>query len=177
MQLRECVEKRHSYRAGFLDKPVSKELLRDLIHLAYQAPSGCNLQSTQFVGVDDPTTLASIAKIYGHSWAESAKAAVIMFADTSLALPNKGPSRYREDFAAAAEHLLLGVTEAGLASCWIQGQIEGEPAHQIAELINIPDDFSVLGYFPLGYPEKDVSSPSKKSFNERCFYNSYGNSF
>jgi nitroreductase len=50
MDVIEAIQERRSTR-GFLDKPVGKETLERLLHLATQAPSAINLQPWEFAVV------------------------------------------------------------------------------------------------------------------------------
>ena len=53
MQLTEVIEKRRSIRK-FSDKPVSREILKELIKAAALAPTASNLQAWRFFVADDP---------------------------------------------------------------------------------------------------------------------------
>lgn len=176
MEFQECVHRRHSYRRRFLPEKPSRELLRHLLELAFRAPSGCNLQTVRFIAVDDERSLAELAELYGHAWAKTAPAAVLLLADPNCKRGD-GPSRVPEDFAAAAENLLLAVTDAGLSSVWIQGQIEGEIAEKMADVLAVPAPYRILGYFPIGKAAEEVCAPPKLPFEERCFLNRFGASF
>lgn len=176
MEFKTVIQKRYSYRHPFSDQLVDEAALRRIAEAAFLAPSGCNLQTPRILAVSDPDILVDLGRIYGARWAETAKAAILLFADPSIVMPGKG-NRYIEDFAAAAEHVYLAMTDEGLAGVWIQGQIEGEKAKQMAVRVGIPDEYIVLGYFPMGYPTKDVTPVPKQSFESRCFLNQFGQSF
>src|SRR5271166_970662 len=47
-----------------LDKPVSREVLKDCLELAIQAPTGSNAQGWQWVFIDDPDTKSALADVY-----------------------------------------------------------------------------------------------------------------
>jgi nitroreductase len=51
------------------DKPVSRELIRECIALALQAPTGGNTQGWQFVAVFDADRRAALADLYRKGWA------------------------------------------------------------------------------------------------------------
>ena len=81
-----------------------------------------------------------------------------------------------QDYAAAIENMLLAITSLGYASCWIEGYIteSAETQKQIAELLNIPEKYNVVGYLPIGIPENEGKRPQYKTFSERAWYNTYG---
>ena len=45
-------------------KPIARPLLEDCLELALQAPNGSNMNTWQWLIIDDPTTITSIASIY-----------------------------------------------------------------------------------------------------------------
>jgi nitroreductase len=73
--------------------------------------------------------------------------------------------------------MLIAITALGYASCWIEGNIteNTETQKQIAKLLNIPPEYTVVGFLPIGVAEKEGKRPSYKSFSERAWYNIYGN--
>ncbi len=177
MDLKECILNRRSYRHPFLDREIPEETLKEILLMAYHAPSACNMQSSHLIAVNDETILNELADLYGKEWAKTAKAAVLIASSPEKFKTNNGGTRVLEDFGATAEHILLAAVNYGLASVWIQGQIEGEIATKMAKLLNVPDDFIIYGYFPLGYPSREIVSPKKKAFEDRCFLNGWGKSF
>ena len=65
MELMEAIRARKSYRNQFEDTPVPRNDLREILEAGVAAPSGCNMQTTQFIGVDDPVLVKRLAEIYG----------------------------------------------------------------------------------------------------------------
>ena len=63
MKLFEAIHNRHCYRGEFLDKPIGRDILSEIIKAATAAPSGCNKQTTEFVVVDDEAILGKIASL------------------------------------------------------------------------------------------------------------------
>lgn len=176
MELRDVLRARYSYRAPFGDRQVTHDEMRYILEAAYSAPSGCNLQTPRMIAVLDLETLSALGEIVGFAWVKTATAALVMVTKP-LAIEGRGPSRNKEDFGAAAQNVLLAVTDLGLATTWIQGQIENEKAEKIAALLDIPDDYTVAGYFPIGEPTREVKAPNKLAFEERCFINRFGRAF
>lgn len=78
MDTMNAIRSRKSFRGPFTDAPVSREDLTELLEAGYSAPSGCNLQTTKLIGVDDPELLAGLAEIYNHEWAKGATAAILL---------------------------------------------------------------------------------------------------
>lgn len=176
LEFKEVLKKRRSYRKKFSDRKVTREELKYIIEAAYMAPSGRNLQTARIIGVLEEQKVNKIAEICGYEWAKDTTACVVIVTKEILGAGNK-PSRHKEDFGAAAENLLLAVTDLGLATTWVQGYIENEKGIQIEKLLNVPDDYYVIGYFPIGEPEEEVKDPKKLSFKDCCFIEEFGKEF
>ena len=56
----QAIMTRRSYRGAYTDAPVPREDLRRILEAGLAAPSGCNLQTTSLVGVDDPAILKEL---------------------------------------------------------------------------------------------------------------------
>ena len=169
METLKAIQSRHSYRGKFTSASVSREDMREILEAAVSAPSGCNLQTTEFIGVDDPAIARELGSYYGRVWAETAPAAIVLLTKEYPQTPNG--SRHIEDFSAAAQNILLALTDKGYAGVWIEGQICGVPAAKMAKLLNVPADLSVAVYIPFGVPAEEVKQPPKKTFDERVWFN------
>lgn len=67
-----------------------------------------------------------------------------------------GEYAYAIDGAIAGEHIVLQAVELGLGSCWIGAFYQDK----MAELINLPKEYKIIGLLPIGYP--DVNKKSRK---------------
>lgn len=172
MDTLQAIRQRRSYRKTFTDKAVLREDLKEVLQAGIDAPSGCNMQTTQFIGVDDPELLKALADIYGHSWAATSKAAVLLLTKESMS--SSGVSYHVHDYSAAAENIYLAATDKGLATVWIEGQIRGEKGAKMGALLGVPEDLTVAVYMPLGYPADEAPAIAKKGFEERAWFNRYG---
>ena len=170
MEVMEAIRTRSSYRGAFEETPVSREDMREILEAGVLAPSGCNLQTTRLVGVDDPAVARRLAEAYGKEWALTAPAAVVLLTREHPETP--GGSRHIEDFAAAAENILLAITAKGYAGVWIEGQIAGEPAKKMSEILHVPEDLHPAVYIPFGVPVNPLKKVPKKAFEDRAWFNS-----
>ncbi len=71
--------------------------------------------------------------------------------------------------------MLLAIEELGYRSCWYEGHITDDDriGDKIAEMLNVPDGYELICVLPVGVAEKEASSPVKKGFEERAWFNSY----
>lgn len=171
MELMEAIRARKSYRNQFEDTPVPRNDLREILEAGVAAPSGCNMQTTQFIGVDDPVLVKRLAEIYGKEWSLTAPAAILVL--TKETMSPSGVSYHIHDYSAAMENLLLAITAKGYASVWVEGQIRGERAREMGRLLGVPEELTVAVYLPVGVPAKPMAEAVKKPFEERAWFNGY----
>lgn len=173
MDALQAIRERKSYRSTFKSTPIPREDLREIVEAGFLAPSGCNMQTTRFIAVDDPEIARKLGEIYGAKWAMTAPAAILVLFKRTTA--TDGAYYHTEDFAAATENILIAIAAKGYATTWIEGQIRKEDkAKQIAELLHIPDELTIAVYLPLGIPDSTVKPREKMSFDERVWFNNYG---
>ena len=176
MDIFEAIKKRKSYRGGFTDTPVSKDDLRKIVQAGLCAPSGKNEQTTSFVIVDDPQILEKIRQMHPANEAmRQCKALIACIVDKEPEPIYEGHSFVVEDCAAAAENMLLAVTALGYATVWIDGWLRGQDrAEKIGKLLEVPETKIVRVVLPIGIPNEEYDQPAKKTFEQRAWFNSYG---
>ncbi len=174
MDLFDAIRKRHSYRGPFKQEPVSRETLRQIVEAGLQAPSGKNEQTTTFVIVDDEALLRQIRELHSMEAVQQATAVIVCLIDNAAEGVYHGMSFQVEDCAAAVENMLLATTALGCATVWIDGalRLEGR-SERIAELIGAPKGKQARILLPIGFPAEERTSPAKKSFEERAWFNRY----
>jgi nitroreductase len=173
----ECIQKRYSYRGAYVNTPIPRENLEKIIKAGLAAPSGCNKQTTSIIGLDDQQILDSITNLIKKNGFEG-KPAPAGICILTQEIPGYADVYFNiQDYSAAIENMLLAITALGYASCWIEGQIteSTETQKQIASLLNIPADYIVVGFLPIGIPENEGKRPLYKLFSQRAWYNIYGN--
>ena len=126
MELMNAIHERKSYRKPYKPDPIPAESIKEILEAGVAAPSGCNQQTTRFIGVNDPELAHKLAEIYDKPWALTAPAAILLL--TREHVSYRGNSYHIHDYSAAAENILLAAVDKGYATTWIEGQIEGEKA-------------------------------------------------
>jgi nitroreductase len=173
----ESIQNRFSYRGLYQKVPVPREDLKKILEAGLAAPSGCNKQTTALIGLDDPELLNSIAGLIEKNGFKGGKAPAGICVLTRR-IPGYANAYFNvQDYAAAIENILIAVTALGYVSCWVEGQVTEniETQDQIAKLLNIPMEYTVVAFLPIGVPEKESKRPPYKEFSERAWYNIYGN--
>ena len=156
MRFRELVTKCRSYRRFDAASPVTEELVTELVELACYVPSAKNLQPLRYVAVCNPATVAALYPAlawagYLAEWSgpmenERPTAYIVMLHDVEIS------KDVACDSGIAAQTILLGATALGFGGC-ILGSIDRK---QIQELLNIPENFSILMVIALGKPVETV---------------------
>lgn len=168
-----AIAQRHSYRGGFLKQPVPRQDLSRIVEAGLMAPSGCNAQTTSFVIVDNPQTIADIAAIIDRKPVREAQALIVCIVDHRIV--HKNMSFGVEDCAAAVENMLLAITALGYASVWLDGALRSDNvAQKIAKLLGIPDHLEVRILLPIGRPSEPVTAREKLPFEKRAWFDRYG---
>jgi nitroreductase len=164
-----CVEKRFSVRK-FLDKPVEQKKIDILLEAARLAPSASNKQTWHFVVIRDKEKRKQLIDICRGQKFVSEAPITIAVCNTNLDyIMTCGQKAPVIDGAIAAEHIILQAVELGLGSCWI-----GAFYHdKMAELINLPQDYEIIGLLPIGYPAVEKGNKDLKSIEEVVSYDSF----
>ena len=175
MDLFDAMKERYSYRGAYKNIQIPREKLKKILEAGLSAPSGCNKQTTSFIGLDDQKLIGSILSLLNKNSSSGGPAAGICV--LTQRIPGYADVYFNvQDYAAAIENILLAAAALGCASCWIEGEITADPKtqKQIAELLNIPDEYTVVAFLPLGVPENTGKRPAYKSFSQRAWINAYG---
>ena len=173
MNVLEAIRCRRSYRGRFLDTPVPREDLTQILQAGLDAPSGCNKQTTSLIAVDDPEVLARLRAVINPPVGETAPAAICVLTRRICAYRDKCFAV--QDYSAAIENMLLAIVELGYQSCWYEGHITDDDRinDRMARILNVPEEYELVCFLPVGVPEGAPSGPKKKAFGERAWFNSF----
>ena len=176
MNVIETIESRRSYRGKYKPEPVPREDLKRIMKAGLAAPSGCNKQTTSLIGVDDPDLLKRIQAVINPPIAETAPAVIFVLTRRINAYRDKCFAV--QDYSAAIENMLLAIEEAGYRSCWYEGHITDDDriGDKIAKILDVPENYELVCMLPVGIAETAPAAPPKKPFEERAWFNGFGNS-
>lgn len=81
-----------------------------------------------------------------------------------------------QDYSAAIENMLLAIIELGYQSCWIEGHItdQDQIGHKMAKILNVPDEYDLVAFLPVGIALEDMKPVKKIPFDQRAWFNSFG---
>ena len=148
----ECMKTRRSIRA-YLDKPVDREVIEDIIDCGRLAASAINIQPWQFIVIQDAAMRKKIADItdYGK-FIEQAAVCVAVFCQDG--------KYYLEDGCAATQNILNAARAHGLGSCWVAGD-KKEYASALGGLLGLPQDYKLISLIAIGYAAAEGNPPKK----------------
>ncbi len=171
----EIINKRHSYRGKFKPTPVPRTDLITIMKAGLAAPSGCNKQTTSLIAVDDPEVMSKLHAVIDPPVGETAPAMICVLTRRIFAYRDKCYSV--QDYSAAIENMLLAAVELGYQSCWIEGHITDtdDIAGKMAKILNVPDEYELVCFLPIGISESEPVAPKKIPFEERMSFNSMRN--
>lgn len=174
MEIFEAINQRYSYRGKYAEQKVPRADLLRIVEAGLAAPSGCNLQTTSLLVVDDPEQLAALRRVIQPPLGETAPAMICVLARRIIA--------YRtfcfatQDYAAAIENMLLAIVALGYQSCWVEGHVTAEDhiGRQMADILGVPEDYELVCYLPVGVALEEGKRMKKKPLAERAWLNRFG---
>jgi len=150
----DLIRKNRSCRRFYEDQTIDLETLEDLVNLGRLSASAANLQPLRYLLSSNPKVNAQIFPCLG--WAgylkdwdgpkagERPPAYIVILGDTEIA------KDFGCDHGIAAQSILLGARELGLAGCMIGSVRRKELTH----LLSIPDPYRILLVIAIGKPKE-----------------------
>jgi nitroreductase len=169
METLDTIAKRRSVRS-FTNKPISKEIIEQLLKAAMAAPSAGNEQPWHFIVINERSVLDQIPKVHPYAnMCLEAPAAIITCADTTLA---KHSEMWVQDLSAAVENILLAVRALDLGAVWLGVHPNAERVAGIKKLFNLPASVTPFNIIPIGYTSVE-QVPVERYKADRVHYNKW----
>ncbi len=167
------INNRHSYRGKYKSIPVPRKDLITIMKAGLNAPSGCNKQTTSLIAVDDPQILNKLYEVIIPPVGETAPAIICVLTQRINAYRDRCFAI--QDYSAAIENMLLALVELGYQSCWYEGHITDEDkiGYKMAQILNVPDDYELVCFLPIGIAESETVAVNKLPFEERAWFNGF----
>lgn len=168
-----AISSRTSYRGTYRSTPVPREHLKLLLEAGLAAPSGCNKQTTSLIAVDDPELLRRITSLTRSPIGRTAPAVILVLTKRTIAYRDR--TFFMQDYAAAIQNILLAAVSLGYESCWVEGQVTDadQIGRQMADVLNVPQDYELVCYLPVGIADEPVKRAEKRPFEERAWFNGF----
>ena len=182
MELKEAIYNRRSVRK-YKDRPISKDVLLEIMDAACFAPSGSNLQPWYFVVCESEESRKKLSRIVGGSIFHLRKVLESRFQahpeiieETIDFVQSMGNApvcvlaflqrdNYDvelpaiESVSAAVQNLLLTAHAKGISSCWLTAMLSADK--ELREAF-APDKGRFMAMVTLGYSDEEPRTPKRK---------------
>lgn len=162
MSFLDIAKKRYSVR-NFLDKPIEKEKILQVLEAGRIAPSACNNQPWHFIIISDDGLKKKIHEAYPRDWFFSAPVIIVACGDHNKSWKRRDSKDHCDvDIAIAVDHMTLAAADIGLGTCWVCA-FDAEKCHK---LLNLPNHLEVIALLPLGYPDCDKPEKTRRQLDD-----------
>ena len=167
MEFKDVITERYSVR-GYLDKEVEQDKLDYILEAATLAPTGVNAQPFKVFVIDTKKNKEVLKEIYPQDWFIQAPIvlAVAVSKEKAWTRPWDGKNIADIDGTIVMDHIILAATDVGLGTCYI-GAFKEDIAHKFLKL---DDEWEVLLFTPLGYPNAEPRETPRMKINEFVKY-------
>ncbi|MBP9478405.1 MAG: nitroreductase family protein [Sebaldella sp.] len=136
----------------FVEKPVEKDKIENILKAGMQAPSAKNQQAWEFIVVTSKELKNKVSMMSPFSKLAS-KAAVLI-----ILLGNKDKmivsDKWQQDLGACTQNMLLQIVKEGLGGVWLGVYPTEERVSYLRDIFKIPDNVEPFGIVSFGYSEK-----------------------
>ncbi len=153
---------------------VERDLLTTLVKAGMSAPSSRDTRHFCFVVIDDEVLVNKLAD--GLPYAKmllTAKHAIVVASDLSLAHGGASTDYWAQDCAAATENILLAAHALGLGACWTAAHPRPERVSFVQQTLGLPSNIMPLNVVAVGRPTGE-DKPRDKFDPSKVFWNYWG---
>jgi nitroreductase/SAM-dependent methyltransferase len=147
------------------DRPVSEEIVKELLECALWAPSACNMQLWDFVVVTDKATREALAEAV--PFADKAQVLIFICYNTRF---SEGSHANIQSASASVMNMLLRAHSLGLGGFW---QATIHDRQKLRETLGLPKDVDVLSTTLFGYPAETPSAPARRDPSHLVHWQKY----
>ena len=170
MNLIDTILTRHSTRQYDENKKATPDQIEMILKCAMQAPSAMNKQPWHFIVVDNPEILSSIENVHPYAgFLRQAGTAIIVIGDTKASWEDY----WKVDPMLAGQNILLAAHALGLSTCWCGVYPNVEHMKNIANILNIPSEYTPIALIALGTPDENRKIPENRFFPTKIHHNEW----
>ena len=181
LEVQEAIRTRRSIRR-YKSTAVDDETLERVLEAARWAPSWANTQVWRFIVVRNEAIKAELAGTLtpmnpAIPAIKNAPLTIIACAELKRSgcyrgepTTDKGDSWYMFDVALAMQNLTLAAHALGLGTV----HVGAFNARKAGKILGVPEGFCVVEMTPLGYPDHEAKTPSRKELAEIVFQERFG---
>ncbi len=160
----------------YTDEEIKREDLGKILEAGRWAPSAGNMQSWEFVVVEDDGLKEELSQAsYNQTHVREAPVCIVVLGDHEKAerkYNERGRNVYMvQETAAAMQNMLLMAQSLDIGTAWV-GAFDGE---KVSDLLEVPDRLTPLAIVTLGHPNERPIQNQKKRITDVTYINTYGN--
>ncbi|NWF94756.1 MAG: nitroreductase family protein [Candidatus Thorarchaeota archaeon] len=169
MDALEAIRTRRSIRK-YEARPVSSDMIEQILRAGMSAPSAGNQQAWQFVVITDRDILDKIPSVHPYSkMVREVSVAILVCGDLDA---EKYKGFWIQDCSAATQNMLLAAHALGLASVWLGIHPRTEREEGLKRLLGLPEHIVPLALLPIGYPA-EKKAPEDRYRKEKVHHNKW----
>ncbi len=156
------------------EEVIPREVMGKILEAGRHAPSPGNVQSLEFIVVEDDTKKEKLYRATDDERVEQAPTAVIVVSDIERLGRRLGEGAERQAYsesATAVQNMRVVAAEEEVASVWIGGFDE----NVVNEQFSVPNGKKSLSIVLFAYTDDPVYVEQRFGMNEVCFYDEYSN--
>lgn len=157
------------------DELIPRKTMGKILEAGRQAPSPGNVQSVEFIVVEDQDKKSILSDATGDRRFEVAPTSVIVLTDTDRMARKIGRDAAADagiaEASVAAQNMRLTAKEEGVSSAWVTGFDQG----QISDSFQIPSAKEPMAVIAFCYSDDEYEKPDRFGLNSVVFYNRYDN--
>ncbi|MEA2105118.1 MAG: nitroreductase family protein [Bacteroidota bacterium] len=148
----DLAKQRYSCRK-YLDKPIEKTLLLQVLESGRIAPSAKNKQPWHFVVINEKENQEKIKSCYDREWIKSAPTIIVVCGDHRESWRRSDGKIHTDiDIAIAIDHMTLAAADIGLGTCWVCKF----DVMKCAKILELPEGVEPISLIPIGYPADEM---------------------
>ncbi len=136
---------------------IPDDLILELIKVAQFAPNSHHNRSWEFVLIKSAKTKTKLSHLLGQTYLKQAPLLIVPLIDTQKS------TRPIQDLSVASENIFLQAAELSLGTVW--KNVPPEKVKEIKQTLNIPQNFTLINFIPVGYPKTKRRPHNDKDFN------------
>lgn len=155
------------------DEVIERPKVGKILEAGRNAPSPGNVQTLEFIAIEDEETLHTISQTLGDHRVGEAPLTVVVIADAERMERKVG--RQSNEFcmaeaATAVQNMRIVAEEEGLSSVWKTGF----DSNTLGQQLDVPGGKEPFATVSFAYTDRPVASDPKFGMNEVVFYDEYG---
>lgn len=145
------------------DRPVSEELVRDLLEAAMAAPSAVAKDPWRLIVVRERGTLAELASGLPNGKMLASAGVGIVVCGELAAAHDAQLSYLLQDCSAAIQNVLLAASALGLGACWLGVHPREERVAHVRSSLGVPEGVIPISILSVGWPAE--SKPPRTRYD------------